>query len=101
VPSLVFTAPRGGRVRVNVFEQRILPQLCRWANVPVTTRFHTTRHTFATVLLHAGIELAEVSKWLGHASTATTELHYKHWIRDTRRDAAIGQLVDAAWRVGQ
>jgi integrase len=99
VPALCFTGERGARVAVRNFERRILPKLCIWAKVPYTTKLHTTRHTFATVLLSAGVALGDVSTWLGHASEATTERHYKHFIRDRRREAEIGKLVDKAWTV--
>jgi integrase len=95
-PDLVFTAPNGGRLNI-LGIRRMLTKLCRLARVPQTTSIHTTRHTFATVLLAAGEDLAWVSSQLGHSDQATTERHYKHWIDDSRRDAERGQRIDAAW----
>jgi integrase len=100
LPTLCFVGPvQGHRVQVGNFETRILPELCRAAKVPVTTKLHTTRHTFATVLLTAGVPVGDVSMWLGHVDTAMTERIYKHWIRDRRREAELGRMVDEAWRV--
>lgn len=96
-----FLGVHGGRVKIGYFERHVLPKLCREAKVPVTTKFHTTRHTFASVLLYAGVDKDKVSEWLGHATTAFTERHYKHFIRDTRRDGEVNQQVDAAWRVAR
>lgn len=37
--------------------------------------FHTLRHTYASWLVNAGVDLYVVSKLLGHASTKTTEIY--------------------------
>jgi integrase len=39
---------------------------------------HAMRHTFAITHLNAGTPVKTVSRWLGHSSTAVTELHYAH-----------------------
>jgi integrase len=41
-------------------------------------RFHDMRHTHATLLLEAGIDITVVSKRLGHASVKTTADLYVH-----------------------
>jgi integrase len=99
LPALVFTGERGARVHVRNLERRVLGDLCRAADVPLTTGLHTTRHTFATVLLAAGEDLDWVSRQLGHAEVATTERKYRHYIPDDRRDKERGARIDAAWRV--
>ena len=53
-----------------------------------------TRHTFASIFLSEGEELAWVSKvMLGHASIQTTLKHYATFIkdRDVTRDAFLNQ----------
>lgn len=95
--ELVFTGPLGARVHVHNLEQRQLAELCSAAKVPVTTKLHTTRHTFATVLLAAGEPLGFVSQDMGHQDTSTTERHYKHWIVDARQDEERGKRISAAW----
>jgi integrase len=77
--------------------EKKMPDWCRAAGVPVTSHFHTTRHTFATVLLAAGEDLYWVSEQLGHKNIRTTEQVYRHWIRDARRDAERAARVAAAW----
>jgi integrase len=39
------------------------------------------RHYFASMAIAAGVPTFEVAKWMGHASTATTERVYAHLVR--------------------
>ncbi len=48
-------------------------------------RLHDLRHTFATRCLESGINLATVSKWLGHASVGITADIYIHVLTDFER----------------
>ena len=51
-------------------------------------RFHDMRHSFATLLLEAGEEVAVISKMLGHADYATTVNVYSHLSTEPSRVAA-------------
>jgi integrase len=59
-------------------------------------RLHDLRHTHATLLLEAGVDITVVSKRLGHASVKTTADLYAHVTARLQGDAAerIGALVD-------
>ncbi len=48
-------------------------------------RFHDLRHTFATRLAMAGIDLYKISKLLGHKDISTTQ-RYAHHCSDSLRD---------------
>jgi len=48
--------------------------------------FHCLRHTFASWLVQKGVSIYEVSKLLGHADIATTQI-YAHLRSDDLRDA--------------
>jgi integrase len=40
--------------------------------------FHELRHTYASHLAQAGVDLLTISKLLGHADTRITSRHYAH-----------------------
>lgn len=48
--------------------------------------FHTSRHTYATLLLYYGADIYTVSKLLGHASVKSTQ-RYAEVMNDTKRKA--------------
>lgn len=52
--------------------------------------FHSSRHTFATLLLTKGVDLYTVSKLLGHQDIATTLIYAK--IIDKVKDNAVDSL---------
>jgi site-specific recombinase XerD len=43
--------------------------------VPTTYTFHTSRHTFATLLINRGIPITTIQKMLGHTKLATTQIY--------------------------
>lgn len=49
--------------------------------------FHTSRHTFATMLLALGADLYTVSKLLGHSKIKTTQVYAE--IISRRKDEAV------------
>ena len=49
-------------------------------------RIHDLRHTYASQLLTAGVQLADIARQLGHASLSTTERCYAHWTEDGYRE---------------
>lgn len=52
-------------------------------------RFHDLRHTYASILFAAGIEVHKVSRWMGHANISTTDGIYAHlYATDHGADAA-------------
>ncbi|MEQ8636928.1 tyrosine-type recombinase/integrase [Gimesia maris] len=57
--------------------------------------FHQTRHTFATLALSNGANIAVVSKTLGHANTSMTLDIYSHVLEEDRSVATsiVGKLI--------
>ena len=56
-----------------------------------TTTAHCLRHTYATILYEAGVDVLTAQHWLGHADSATTMGIYTH-LREQKQSAAILQL---------
>ena len=42
---------------------------------PTSYTFHTSRHTFATLLINRGIPITTIQKMLGHTKLATTQIY--------------------------
>jgi integrase len=62
--------------------------------------FHSLRHTHASQLIAAGVDLVTISKRLGHANPNVTLGVYAHLFRndDSRASEAINQaLADLKW----
>lgn len=68
-----------------------------WMNAAGITKpitFHSSRHTYATMLLTLGVDIYTVSKLLGHRRIETTQIYAK--IVNKKRDEAA-ELIDNAF----
>ena len=63
---------------------RVLFDLFDAADIP-RRRFHDLRHSAASLLIAAGVELVEVSKLLGHSDIRITGTLYTHLVKQTQR----------------
>ena len=73
----VFTEPR---TMQNHFARSV-----KAANI-ADANFHTTRHTFATRCIEAGVDVKSLSEMLGHASVTITLNRYVHSSFDQKRE---------------
>lgn len=74
---------------------RPLADACRAAKVRPVIAFHELRHTYASCLAQAGVDLLTISKLLGHADTRITSKHYAH-LADKTLAAAVTKLPSFA-----
>ena len=66
---------------------RLLLEACTVAKIKPEIAFHELRHTYASQLAQAGIDLLTISKLLGHADTRITGKHYAHLADKTLANA--------------
>jgi integrase/recombinase XerD len=76
--------------------QRGLRAACLASGVQKHVTVHTLRHSYATHLLEAGVNLRRIQAYLGHASLQSTSI-YTHLTRDGEELAAetINQVMDS------
>ena len=86
--KLMFTKTSGkpwGRTH----QQRPLREACQRAGITPPANFHILRHSYASLLVMAGVPLVVVAKNLGHSDTRMCERHYAHlapsYVADTIR----------------
>jgi integrase len=86
INGLIFPARRGQFTRrPNLTKHSFRPILDR---IGVSRRsLYTLRHTSATLLLHAGVDIKTVSRRLGHKDIQTTLRHYIHCLCDQEEAA--------------
>ena len=95
--DLVFCRPGGSPEDPNVVGRRFARQVRKLATVPQIA-LHGLRHTHATLLLEAGVDVKTVSERLGHDNVQTTLELYGHVTARMRSNAAarFGTLLSAA-----
>jgi integrase len=65
---------------------------CAAAQIVPAVNFHSLRHTFASLLVEAGVPLAFVAEVLGHADTRMVSRHYAHLAPSVVHDAIRANL---------
>lgn len=84
--NLVFANHDGTPLRPNSISASV-SNLRKKLKLPAGASLHTLRHTHATYLLAAGVELPVVSERLGHSNIYVTATVYAHAMKDGDREA--------------
>jgi integrase/recombinase XerD len=82
-PTWLFPAPRGDQSQATTATspmgrdrlQRAIRRVVRQLNFRKTISIHTLRHSYATHLLEAGVNLRLIQQYLGHSSLQTTMIY--------------------------
>lgn len=90
---VVFPNWRGGYLRGSNFDRAVWYPIREAAGIPDTFKFHDLRHTQASLLLAAGVDLKVIQKRLGHADFATTANIYAHLLQNAESDG-VARLDD-------
>ncbi len=93
--TLVFSAPRGGVLRVGNFRRRWFDEAARTVGLEGFVP-HELRHTAASLAIAAGASVKGVQSMLGHASATLTLDRYGHLFGDELD--AVAERIDAAAR---
>jgi integrase len=86
--ALLFTAPKGGPLRIANFRRRVWWPALDAAGLPRSTRIHDMRHTCASLLIRQGVHPKAIQHHLGHASIQITMDRYSHLLPDQFDDLA-------------
>ena len=74
--DFIFVGTRGKKLDPAIF-QKNMRELRRKIGLPETATPHALRHSFATHLLAAGLDLRSLQQVLGHSSLSTTQVYTK------------------------
>lgn len=75
LPQTSFFINRRGRALSDQSVRHIIKRFTRLANLDKNITPHTFRHTFATLLLEADVDIKYIQHFLGHSSIATTQIY--------------------------
>ncbi|EIP8443067.1 tyrosine-type recombinase/integrase, partial [Enterococcus faecalis] len=66
-----------------------LKKILKKLNIKPSITLHGARHTYGSILLYKGIDIAVVSEILGHKDTTITNEIYRHVIEELREKNII------------
>lgn len=89
--TLVFADLNGKKYR-SQFVSKKFKKIIRKIGIDESIHFHSLRHTYATHLIQAGVNIYDVSKFLGHSSVVVTEV-YAHATPENRHDLVNKLLI--------
>ena len=84
---IVFANIRVGYLRGSNFDRNVWYPIRDSVGIPDTFVFHDLRHTQASLMLAAGVDLKVIQKRLGHRDFATTANTYSHLLQGAENEA--------------
>jgi len=94
VDTLLFAQPDGSPMRPNQLSW-LWRSACKSLKLPRVS-FHALRHTHASALIAAGLDVVAISRRLGHANPTVTLNIYGHLFK--KDDSAAAMAIDAVMR---
>ena len=92
--TLLFAQPDGSPMRPNQLSW-LWRSACKSLKLPRVS-FHALRHTHASALIAAGLDVVAISRRLGHANPTVTLNIYGHLFK--KDDSAAAKAIDAVMR---
>jgi len=95
LPEYVFTNEKGGFIDLSNWRRRIFNKVLEKAKLR-KIRIHDARHTYATLRISKGDNIADVSKQLGHYSVRLTMDVYYHWLPGNKKSEvdALDDIIE-------
>lgn len=95
LPEYVFTNEKGGFIDLSNWRRRIFNKVLEKAKLR-KIRIHDARHTYATLRISKGDNIADVSKQLGHYSVRLTTDVYYHWMPGNKKSEvdALDDIIE-------
>lgn len=84
--GLVFPGPKGGPFADTSVRDRVVPHWRALGLEPIG--FHEARHTYASLMIAAGVNIKAISEFMGHSSVAITWDRYGHLLPGAGPEAA-------------
>ena len=78
--------------RHNTFYLQVFKPAVVRAGLPPETRFHDLRHTYASLMIAAGVNPKRLSVWMGHTTVSLTMDRYGHLYDDEAAPAELDAL---------
>lgn len=78
--------------RHNTFYLQVFKPAVVRAGLPPETRFHDLRHTYASLMIAAGVNPKRLSVWMGHTTVSLTMDRYGHLYDDESAPAVLDTL---------
>jgi len=97
--ELLAPGERGQSLDIRNWNRRVFRPACKRAGVRATP--YDGRHSFASMLIHAGQRLPYVTAALGHVSATTTLNHYMHLMAAARNAPGVPMAQAVAQARGQ
>lgn len=97
---LMFTSPRAGKaLNRHAFNDVAWKPALRRAEIEVVQEngMHILRHTYASMLIHGGIDIKRVAAYMGHVNPGFTLKVYGHLMEGGEEQAR--QVLDFSWTV--
>jgi integrase len=89
LPEYVFTSEAGSMIDKDNWRRRVFTKALQEAGLR-TIRIHDLRHTYATLRISKGDNIADVSGQLGHHSVKLTLDVYNHWMPGEKKGEVDG-----------
>lgn len=96
LPECVFTNSKGNPVVLNNWRKRVFWKALEKAELR-RIRIHDLRHTYATLRIAKGDNIADVSRQLGHFSVKFTLDFYYHWMPGKKK-SEVDELDDSEFK---